>query len=88
MVSTGAPQWRGTNDQWLAKRLNQVPVVIGDFDASLLWFSIPWFEVPPTPAFLGVGPIGFWLPLAFLRAQGSFLHQKNLLIPHLFYFQK
>jgi len=33
MVSTGAPQWRGTHDQWLAKRLNPVPVVIGDFDA-------------------------------------------------------
>ena len=26
-------------------------------------FSTPqWLEVPPTPAFLGVGPIGFWLP--------------------------
>ena len=32
MVSTGAPQWRGTNDQWLVKRLNPVHVVIGDFD--------------------------------------------------------
>ena len=32
MVSAGGPQWRGTHDQWLVKRLNPVPVVIGDFD--------------------------------------------------------
>ena len=30
MVSAGGPQWRGTHDQWLVKRLNPVPVVIGD----------------------------------------------------------
>ena len=68
MVSAGAPQWRGTHGQWLIKRLNPVPVVIGDFDGlscgSALLAPSPWFEVPPTPAFLGVGPIGFWLPLA------------------------
>jgi hypothetical protein len=32
MVSTGGLQWRGTHDQWLVKRLNPVPVAIGDFD--------------------------------------------------------
>ena len=33
--SAGGPQWRGTHDQWLVKRLNPVPVVIGDdFDAD------------------------------------------------------
>ena len=33
MVSADGPQWRGTHDhQWLVKRLNPVPVVIGDFD--------------------------------------------------------
>ena len=33
MVSAGGPQWRGTHDQWLVKRLNPVPVVVigGDF---------------------------------------------------------
>ena len=30
MVSAGGPQLRGTHDQWLVKRLNPVPVVIGD----------------------------------------------------------
>ena len=30
MVSTGDPHLRGTHDQWLVKRLNPVPVVIGD----------------------------------------------------------
>ena len=30
MVFAGGPQWRGTHDQWLVKRLNPVPVVIGD----------------------------------------------------------
>ena len=30
MVSAGGRQLRGTHDQWLVKRLNPVPVVIGD----------------------------------------------------------
>jgi len=30
MVSAGGPQLRGTHDQWLVKRLNPVPVVIGE----------------------------------------------------------
>jgi len=38
MVSAGGPQLRGTHDQWLVKRLNPVPVVIGDdFDGLLLF---------------------------------------------------
>ena len=37
MVSAGGPQWRGTHDQWLVKRLNPVPVAIGDFD-GLFYF--------------------------------------------------
>ena len=47
-----------------------VPVAIGAIlMVSSVWQwlfsnSTLWFEVPPTPAFLGVGPIGFWLPLA------------------------
>ena len=34
MVSAGGPQWRGTHDQWLVKRLNPVPVIVigDDFD--------------------------------------------------------
>jgi len=36
-------------------------------------FSTPWVEVPPTPAFLGVGPIGFWLPLALIPVPGFFV---------------
>ena len=40
---------------------------------SLLWFSTPWFEVPPTPAFLGVGPIDFWLPLALFPVPEVFV---------------
>ena len=32
MVSAGGPQWRGTHDQWLVKRLSPVRVAIGDFD--------------------------------------------------------
>ena len=75
MVSTGDPQLRGTHDQWLVKRLNPVLVVIGDFDglfcgSALLGLN---FEVPPTPAFLGVGPIGFWLPLALFPVLGFFV---------------
>ena len=62
MVSAGGPQWRGTHDQWLVKRLSPVRVAIGDFDAvssltflgSVVQHSLV-FEVPPTPAFLGVG---------------------------------
>ena len=73
MVSAGGPQLSGTHDQWLVKRLNPVPVVIGDDFDGLLWFSTPWFEVPPTPAFLGVGPIGFWLPLALFPVPGFFV---------------
>ena len=30
MVSASGHQLRGTHDQWLVKRLNPVPVVIGD----------------------------------------------------------
>jgi len=30
-------------------------------------------EVPHTPAFLGVGPIGFWLPLALLPVPEVFV---------------
>ena len=82
MVSTGGPQWRGTHDQWLVKRLNPVPVAIGDFDglfyfcgSALLGLN---FEVLPsshcpTPAFLGVGPIGFWLPLALFPVPEVFV---------------
>ena len=54
MVSAGGPQLSGTHDQWLVKRLNPVPVVIGDdfdglFCGSALLHSL-WFEGPPTPA--------------------------------------
>ena len=67
MVSAGGPQWRGTHDQWLVKGLSAliqslIPVVIaGDFDGLFCGSAVstPWFEVPPTPAFLGVGPNGF-----------------------------
>ena len=45
------------------KRINTVPVAIDDFDrlfcAMVQQINTPWFEVPPTPAFQGVGPIGF-----------------------------
>ena len=36
-----------------------VPYVVYIFNIYIAF----WFEVPPTP-FLGVGPNGFWLPLA------------------------
>jgi len=75
MVSADDSHLRGTHDQWLVKRLNPVLVVIGDFDglfcgSALLGLN---FEVPPTPAFLGVGPIGFWLPLALFPVLGFFV---------------
>jgi len=76
MVSTGGPQWRGTRDQWLVKRLNPVPVAIGDFDGLFCGSALLGlhFEVPPTPAFLlGVGPIGFWLPLALFPVPEGFV---------------
>ena len=78
MVSTGDPHLRGTHDQWLVKGLNPVPVGCCDCRLviliwSLLWLGTPWFEVPPTPAFLGVGWIGFWLPLALFQVPGFFV---------------
>ena len=50
MVSTGGPQWRGTHDQWLVKRLNPVPVVIGDdFDGPLCGSALLGLKSLPHP---------------------------------------
>ena len=51
MVSTGAPQWRGTHDQWLVKRLNPVPVVIaiGDFDGLFCGSALLGLKSLPHP---------------------------------------
>ena len=54
----------------------RVPQNYGDFDGLFCGSSAllaPWSEVPPTPAFLGVGPIGFWLPLALIPVPGFFV---------------
>ena len=51
MVSTGGPQWRGTHDQWLVKRLNPVPVVIaiGDFDGLFCGSALLSLKSLPHP---------------------------------------
>ena len=49
MVSTGAPQWRGAHDQWLVKRLNPVPVAIGDFDGRFCGSALLGLESLPHP---------------------------------------
>ena len=50
MVSAGGPQWRGTHDQWLVKRLNPVPVVIGDdFDGPLCGSALLGLKSLPHP---------------------------------------
>ena len=43
--------------------------------SSMLYGSAlaPWCEVPPTQAFLGVGPIGFWLLLALFPVPEVFI---------------
>jgi len=74
MVSAGGPQLSGTHDLWLVKRLNPIPIVIGDdFGGLFCGSAIDCFEVPPTPTFLGVGPIGFRLPLALFPVPGFFV---------------
>ena len=74
MVSAGGPQWRGTHDQWLVKRLNPVPVVIGDdFDGLFCGpalLGLKSLSHPLTTFLAGVGLIGFWLLLAFSRSLG------------------
>ena len=72
MVSAGGPQWRGTHDQWLVKRLNPVPVVIGDFDGLFCGSALLGLKSLHT-RFPGVGPIGFWLPLALFPVPGFFV---------------
>ena len=63
-----------SHDQWLVKCLNPVPVVIGDdYDGLFCGSALLGVKVPPTPAFLGVGPIGFWLPLALFPVRGFFV---------------
>ena len=50
MVSTGDPHLRGTHDQWLLKRLNPVPVVIGDdFDGLFGGSSLLGLKSLPHP---------------------------------------
>ena len=73
MVSAGGPQWRGTHDQWLVKRLNPVPVAIGDFDGLFCGSALLGLKSLPRPPFLGVGPVGFWLPLAFFPVSKVFV---------------
>ena len=50
MVSAGGPQLRGTHDQWLVKRLNPVPVVIGDdFDGLFCGSALLGLKSLPHP---------------------------------------
>ena len=72
MVSTGDSHLRGTHDQWLVKRLNPVPVVIGDFDGLFCGSALLGLKSLHT-RFPGVGPIGFWLPLALFPVPGFFV---------------
>ena len=61
MVSAGGPQWRGTHDQWLVKRLNPVPVVIGDFDGLFCGSALLGLKSLPHPLswVLGRSVFGF-----------------------------
>ena len=50
MVSAGGPQLSGTHDQWLVKRLNPVPVVIGDdFDGLFCGSALLGLKSLPHP---------------------------------------
>jgi len=49
MVSTGDSHLRGTHDQWLVKRLNPVPVVIGDFDGLFYGSALLGLKSLPHP---------------------------------------
>ena len=74
MVSAGGPQWRGPHDQWLVKRLNPVPVIVigDDFDGLFCGSALLGLKSLHT-RFPGVGPIGFWLPLALFPVPGFFV---------------
>ena len=49
MVSTGGHHWRGTHDQWLVKRLNPVPLAIGDFDGRFCVSALLGLKSLPRP---------------------------------------
>ena len=49
MVSAGGPQLSGTHDQWLVKRLNPVPVAIGDFDGLFYGSALLGLKSLPHP---------------------------------------
>ena len=55
MVSAGGPQLRGTHDQWLVKRLNPVPIVIGDDFGGLFCGSALLGLSPSHTRFPGCG---------------------------------
>jgi len=49
-VSAGVPQLSGTHDHWLVKRLNPVPVVIGDdFDGLFCGSALLGLKSLPHP---------------------------------------
>ena len=60
MVSGGGPQWRGTHDQWLVKRLNPVPVAIGDFDGLFCGSALLGLKYTSHTRFPGCGTDRFW----------------------------
>ena len=61
MVSTGDSHLRGTHDQWLVKRLNPVPVVMGDFDGLFCGSALLGLKSLPPPLswVLGRSVFGF-----------------------------
>ena len=61
MVSTDDSHLRGTHDQWLVKRLNPVPVVIGDFDGLFCGSALLGLKSLPHPLswVLGRSVFGF-----------------------------